>query len=359
MNEYVYTIDPLSVDRLTQEIQQSAIVTSLNHIDSLGDQVSIWFNAALSGGDETLLDGIVAAHTGVPLAQPPLLVSMDETKTADDVLIVDTALRRGKPGAESVTIVTHEFSDRTTWYQNSVRLTNEALSDIGGNAFQADSGKRNWININSLNLAFDWKRIPKRDGTMGAHSDWAVVVKVDDVEVAASTYTVDFALGKVTFGSAPGGVVTATFSHNDEVTNMSDFIVCPPPGKRYLIEHVEVQFSKNIAFTNDILFEIWAGGTLGDYGDFPDYLYDAGYGQNRSTYRGVRDLINWCNNQYPVIPAPSDEFVSDILVFPFRFLVCVEMRSDQGTIFRVFCKDHLPQNAEISTATLYMEMSPL
>lgn len=57
-------------DRLKKEIQDSAIVTALDHIDTDdGTQVcDIWFKDVLDSGDETILDGIVANHTGEPLA---------------------------------------------------------------------------------------------------------------------------------------------------------------------------------------------------------------------------------------------------------------------------------------------------
>jgi hypothetical protein len=69
MTEYDYTKSPCAIDRLIQEIQQSAIVTSLAHCNLYGEALSIFFNADLSDGDKTILDGIVAAHSGTPLAQ--------------------------------------------------------------------------------------------------------------------------------------------------------------------------------------------------------------------------------------------------------------------------------------------------
>lgn len=67
MTEYDYTKSPCAIDRLTQEIQQSNIVTSLAHCNLFGDALTIFFNADLSGPDKTTLDAIVAAHSGVPL----------------------------------------------------------------------------------------------------------------------------------------------------------------------------------------------------------------------------------------------------------------------------------------------------
>jgi hypothetical protein len=53
--------------RLTLEVQQSAIVTALDHIGTAGDVCSVVFKDALSVGDEAVLGGLVAAHSGLPL----------------------------------------------------------------------------------------------------------------------------------------------------------------------------------------------------------------------------------------------------------------------------------------------------
>jgi hypothetical protein len=83
--KYTYSISSdfpnhaVSSDRLTIEIQQSAIVTALDYINTAGDDCDVWFKDALSSGDEALLDGIVAGHSGVPLQQPPSQVVLAST----------------------------------------------------------------------------------------------------------------------------------------------------------------------------------------------------------------------------------------------------------------------------------------
>lgn len=69
MTEYDYTKTPVSVDRLTVEIQASAIVTALDHITTFGAALSIFFKADLADGDKTILDGLVTAHGGLPLPE--------------------------------------------------------------------------------------------------------------------------------------------------------------------------------------------------------------------------------------------------------------------------------------------------
>lgn len=80
--KYTYSIQNdfpqhvVATDRLTGEIQASAISIALDRIDTAGDVCDIWFKDVLPGGDETTLAGIVAAHTGVPLPAEVVEVSV-------------------------------------------------------------------------------------------------------------------------------------------------------------------------------------------------------------------------------------------------------------------------------------------
>jgi hypothetical protein len=90
MNSYQYT-QAVNPDRLTQDIQQSSIVTALDHIDTVGTSVTIWFKAALSSGDQTTLDAVVAATINSPLVNiVPALVETVAPKTPDNRDLVAT-----------------------------------------------------------------------------------------------------------------------------------------------------------------------------------------------------------------------------------------------------------------------------
>lgn len=60
-----------NIAALQSEIQNSAIVTAIDYINTVGDDCEIWFKAALSSGDEDMLDALITAHTGAP--SEPLL----------------------------------------------------------------------------------------------------------------------------------------------------------------------------------------------------------------------------------------------------------------------------------------------
>lgn len=66
MADYNYTISPLRIDALEQEIADAALAANLTGTVAKGDQVTISFDAALSAGDEATLTAVVVNHTAPP-----------------------------------------------------------------------------------------------------------------------------------------------------------------------------------------------------------------------------------------------------------------------------------------------------
>lgn len=363
ITEYDFTKSPVNSDQLAKEIQQSAIVTALDHVNTAGSSLSIFFKNPLSEGDQTILGTLVSNHVaGTTVVSSP--------KNPDGVPIVEAALRRSTSGYMNFTIVTHDFSDRTTWYQKSVQVTNEVLTDSGNGLFFNSANPR-WINMKSLKLTVDYKKVLERDGTLTNSSIRFVVMKSNGTTLVEGTdYTVDYPTGVVTFtNSQTGNTITASYWHNNGVAHCSEFLFTPPPNTQYRVEHIEAQFSKNTAFNDVVQVEIWAGAVtispdqlttsvnLAGYGGFADAFYDAGYGQSRTFYRNMNDLINWCNNQYPLIPA-CGALTQDIMVFPFLYIVHPVITVKQGVVVRLYLKNDTEMGAEICTVCLYMEKGP-
>lgn len=83
--QYTYSISgdfsnqEVDAGALGEEIEDSSITSALFlYVITNGDDCDIWFDDPLSGGDQTVLDGVVAAHQGNPLyqgASAPNLVS--------------------------------------------------------------------------------------------------------------------------------------------------------------------------------------------------------------------------------------------------------------------------------------------
>lgn len=356
-------------DRLQMEISAAAITIALDRIETVSSPAGtdIWFKDALPEGQETTLTALVTAHSGLPLP-----VS-DEKRNAKGALVVDVSTELGLPGAESITLNTHDWSDRTTWYQRSVQVTNELLTDsVSGITFS--SAHPWWINMDSMNLTYDYESVPERDGVFSDRALRRPVVTSDGVAMnlcvnkAMSTsgdYSVNFETGQVTFYmSQAGKEVRATYYHNDGVARRSEWILNPPANKVYLLKYVEIQFSKTIEFSSGIHIDIWAGGNAYGpvpdvYGDFDQETYDAGFGQNKSFYRGPKDFMNICTNRASQVIPAFGGMLHDMLVFPFDYLVNAQIRSDQGAIIMMYLEDDVPfANCELSTCTLYMQLVP-
>jgi hypothetical protein len=86
MSQYNYTKTPCSIDRLTQEIQKSSIVTALDHIDLNGSDLSIFFKSDLSNADKTTLDTLVVAHDGTPLPDNKIIQVQTQFEVANKTL---------------------------------------------------------------------------------------------------------------------------------------------------------------------------------------------------------------------------------------------------------------------------------
>lgn len=285
-------------------------------------------------------------------------------KNASGAMIVDTGITFGLLGAQSMTITSHDWCDRTTWYQRSVKVEDEALQDSGDN-LTFNSGNPCWVDIDSKKLTYDYGVVPERDGSFSNRSLRRAVVKIDG-EPQESGYSVNYVDGKVTFDSPQvGKTITATYYHNNNVERCSEWVLCPPPDSAYLLNYIECQFSKNIQFnTKGIKIEAWAGGIeYGDvpdvYGNFEDESYDAGFGQNKSIYRGPIDFLNICTNRASQIIPAFGGLSQDTLIFPFDYLVNTQVRRSQGTVIVMSLIDDEPYtNAEIATSTFYMQLTP-
>lgn len=281
----------------------------------------------------------------------------DEAKyDLDGQLVVNPGIRKAIAGKTGYTLVSHCFGDRTTWYQNSVRVTDEILTD-SGDGLTFNSVNPNWVNIRSNRITYDKDVVPKKDGTFGDHADWDVIVKIDDVVTASTDVTngwsVNYATGDVTFNNSQSGkTIKCSYSHNDGVTNASQWILNPPSGEMYTIEHVEVNVSKDVTYSK-FRMEAWAGASVATYEPFDDSKYNAGYGQEQSIYQGVRDLINVCNKGYTI--ASGSGLTKDVFVFPFAYTYASEIKSSQGTLISIRIDDDTPfSGCEIGTITFYL-----
>ena len=74
---------------LQNEIEASAIVTAVERIDTSGDVLDVVMKDIISAGDQTILDAIVAAHTGIQSAPPVQKMKIVHSEVESLTLLIE------------------------------------------------------------------------------------------------------------------------------------------------------------------------------------------------------------------------------------------------------------------------------
>lgn len=353
--KYTYSIQndfpnhKVAIDRLTQEIQASSIVTALDYISTADDDCDIWFKDALSVGDETTLDGIVATHSGVPLPQEAIKV-----EAAHPFPTV-------KPNSPKVTLITPNWCDKTTWYPASIYVEDEVATDSGDHTTY-ELANENVIDTYHGKITFE-DFLKDADGR-----SYRVVVKVngtikteqDPHFDSGGDCTVNYVSGSITFLSAlqPTDVVTATYHYADKST----FTVKPVAGKMLVVNQVEVQFSEDVEMRDSVFFQAYGYVQV-----FAPQLMQPPYNLPLNTliplgdplvYKTVTDLINDSNHSYPAYPVIGASnwrgTKKPTLIFAWDYTVgATFLYPSYGMEIRILLEHDAVCGGGSATATLY------
>ncbi len=337
----------VNAGRLATEIQASAIVTALDYISTSGDDCDIWFKAELSEGDQTTLTSVCAAHSGEPLADPTTddgvpIVTIPARQSDGAILVSEGA---NLAGSEFIR-ASHNFADRTTWYGDSVRVSDETLVD-SGDGLTWNSEHAVWIDL------VHGKILAEEDLT-----GYSVVVKVDGVTQTmrdpfaddfedGGDYYVDYRSGDVIFEvSQAGHTVTASYSYE----NGSGWYLSPSTGKLLFLKEAEINISSDVELNDTIQYLIQA--------------YVPGYGWvtvGSAEYRAGWQIIQECRGNHPVIPAfggTARGTQHDVYQIPFVYVADRELKSSQGIRLNARLKAHKEFGGEHASITFYCLSRP-
>lgn len=314
---------------LHQEIAGSAITIALQGLTTSGDDLTVEFKASISASEETILNGLIASHDGVRSVNDPQIVEISGVeKTAN---LKSMAVHEVPPEGTSSVFVSHDFTDKTTWYQESVAVTDETLTDSGdGLTFEA-------ANTHFIDMTHG--KIHKED-TLNAAGDYDITVKVNDV-VQTSGYSVDYVAGEITFDSSQSGnTVKLTYRY----ASGSTWTLGPAEaGKTLHVKHTEVQFSKSANIDSPINFDTFVYNPA----DLPNKVrYD------RVRYKSIRDIVNESNLGYSV-PAIGS-LTEETIIFPFVYGTVKSLTASSGAEIRVSIQDDIELTGTYGTLTFYV-----
>lgn len=237
----------------------------------------------------------------------------------------------------------HNFCDKTTWYQDSARVTSETLTDSGDHLTFTPAVSRAWIDVTH------GKVFAEQD----YREDYEAIIKVDNVAKTEHTpgttdgdYGINYTTGAVTFSTTQTGTVTATYSY----AQSSLFKIQHSDSGVKKVAYVEVSFSKDVGLKDNTYFQLW--GDIG-YGMMP--LSGA------EIYRTWDDFVRDSSGGIVEVPVPtgsgdawrmpSEERWK--LLFDYRDLAGIELIPEYSMEIRMWLENDIPHVGELAHATVF------
>lgn len=337
---------------LDQEIRDDLTITKeLAGVTISGNDLDISFQAALDVTEESALDSIVAAHTGVVTIKAPERVS------PSGVPLTMPQWREGNP----TDFITFNWCDKTSWYAASTRVTNEVLTD-SGDGLTFTSANPYWVSVTQGKISQEHRLV----------SAYGAVITVNDVAKIESSpgttdgdYQINYDTGAITFNSSQAGnTVKATYSY----VTTADFYIEPKSGTTIRLTAVEVQFSADVGLTDSVRFDIegfveyFAPQMVDDVN--PDYVTTFPSGTriplgSPRIYKTMYDFIAEAQRAYPVIPALGGNtwrgMSQDVYVlrWPYQEDATRDLSADKGMRIKVSLENNTPFQGAYAVATFY------
>lgn len=254
-----------------------------------------------------------------------------------------------KPDIPSTSITSHDFCDPCTWFTKSVRVEGQTLTLETGKTYGSPSTK--WIDLTH-------GRVTDEDDFA---ENYVPVIYDNGVALVEDLdFTINYLNGKVTFAEnyIVQGTITADFSH----ATSSHFVLEPIAGKTLIIEHAELNFSKDCSMNTPISFEIWVGNQLFNPQEPESPTNPLRVLYKKKRYKNEKDLINAANlgqgeiAQWGNLPHP-------VIVFPFNYVTLQPMRSSQLTQLIIHLDNdtegnQVPLQGSWGTSTFYVMSIP-
>lgn len=271
-----------------------------------------------------------------------------------------------KTSASTVTFYSHNWCDKTTWYEKSVKLS-ETATNSGDNLIYILSHKNVIDSYHGKYTNEDY--IKDTGGYSYRVSVWVdgyAKTEQDPHYGTGGHFTVDYADGYIVFLSAqsPSSVVTATYHY----CNGSNFTIKPAAGKALRLGIAEVQFSDDVIINDSVLFQPY--GFVEAFA--PQYCTTNGGPYPPGTkiplgnpliYKSIQDYLNDSKKSYPTYPALGGDgwrgMSRPSIIMDWEYEGDKVFRYDQGMEIRVYLQHDTVFGGDYSTVTFYCRSEDL
>jgi hypothetical protein len=246
-------------------------------------------------------------------------------------------------------VFSHNFCDKTTWYGDSIRITDEAVGIGNGSLAIFTLDNQNVIDLSHGRVSDEdyivetYRPVVKIDGVTKTETEFGE---------SAADYSIDYANGSITFTTPPinGAVITASYSYSPPNAG-STLYVRPEPGKKLVITVSEAQLFQDFAMTDNLISALFTyNPALGA----PPAKFE--YPGTRSRYKRLYDFINYTLGSFPVIPAFSTgerALTQDVIHLRYDYQSVITLDDAYGAELRIWMEHHRPFTGTAATITFY------
>lgn len=229
---------------------------------------------------------------------------------------------------DSTSYPSHDWTDKTTWYQESTRVIGEAPTN---NGLIYELAHEFVIDCSNGKITFEDEIC----------ETYHVVVYDGGVEVDDADYTIEYGAGLITFDSAPGGTVTVDYSYAGDST----FTIKIPEGEdRLNIKDAEVNFVTSGFVMKPTTFSIWI--------NHPQAGWMSVYSKK---YKNIKDIINIARKGTSEIVS-TDVLPGNVSIYPIHYDKRIILESNLEMELRLETEDHDPMTGSWATITIYTEI---
>jgi len=253
-----------------------------------------------------------------------------------------------------VTVFSHNFCDKTTWYGDSVQVSQEILSASSNVKYVSVSGSRTWIDVTH-------NKITKENIIRHIYSAsiWvdSALKQENSISSSDGDYSIDYNIGEVTFNASLGAesIVTASYCYE----NGSTWYIRPDEDTKLRLSEAEVQFSEGIELNDTVSFQLY-----GKVNDFAPALTPAPYPSgtliplgNATEYATMYDYIAESNKSYPPLePVSSGSwrgFDKRIFIYSWDYNAAIDIYHSMEMEIRVSTKNDNAFTGSYAVVALY------
>lgn len=242
------------------------------------------------------------------------------------------------------TIVSHDLTQKKSWYQKSVHHDFEVMTKKSDLIYSGTNAP--WI---STTEGFIYQEESVNSSTMmGSGFDYKVMVKINDVSVPMNDYEIDYDEGLIIFGNhmvvGDLDVVKCCYYTPTE----SEWTMDTDDSKLTRIVKTEVQFSEDIIIENFLQMILVI--------DHPVFGND--FVAKKWEYRGLRDYLSGSNLGFNVKSfggTSNSGFTSGIIVLPFNYESPLELPVGLNARVIIKSNDGKALLGSFATVTFYLD----